>query len=145
MVEPDVIVLQRTKTSEHSTIGTMEVFGTKVYTLEDPRRQHKSWGETRIPSGRYELKLRTEGGMHSRYLKRFGDLHQGMLWLQDVPMFEWVYIHIGNRPADTEGCILVGRNFGTDCVMQSTTAYKLIYPKIVGAINAGYCFLEIQD
>ena len=30
----------------------------------------------------------------------------GMLWLQNVENFQWVYIHIGNDDDDTEGCPL---------------------------------------
>lgn len=39
------------------------------YTLEDEHRALKVKGETRIPEGRYEIKLRKEGGFHSRYEK----------------------------------------------------------------------------
>jgi len=37
------------------------------YTLEDEHRALKVKGETRIPEGKYEIKLRKEGGFHSRY------------------------------------------------------------------------------
>ena len=139
------IVLHRTKTTPNSTLGELNVFGKKIFSLEDPPQKHKIWGETRIPAGRYELKLRTKGGMHARYGKRFADMHKGMIWLQNVKYFEWVYLHIGNTSRDTEGCILVGMKRGDDAIYQSTLAYKLIYPKIVGAIIDKGCFLEIYD
>ena len=75
------------------------------FTLEDQRRLgEKVAGETSIPLGTYEIKLRTEGGMHEKYLRQFMELpHQGMLHLQNVPDFEWVYLHIGNTDDDTLG------------------------------------------
>ena len=36
------------------------------YTLEDEARAFKVRGETRIPEGTYEIKLRKKGGFHSR-------------------------------------------------------------------------------
>ena len=42
------------------------------FTLEDEARDTKVMGETRIPAGIYDLKLRTEGGYHNRFLKKFG-------------------------------------------------------------------------
>ena len=55
------------------------------YTLEDERRALKVRGETRVPQGTYEIKLRKEGGFHERYKKRFGSLHKGMLHVINVP------------------------------------------------------------
>ena len=137
--------LYRQTTTDQSTIGYLAVGSEVVWTLEDPKRKHKVYGETRIPAGRYKLKLRKEGGMHQRYSQRFPDMHQGMIWLQDVPMFEWVYIHIGNTPADTEGCILVGMTRGENVIHQSAMAYETIYPRIVKALQNGCSCLVIHD
>ena len=49
------------------------------YTLEDEQRDVKVWGETRIPAGEYKLSLRKEGGFHSRYQAKYGNMHQGMI------------------------------------------------------------------
>jgi hypothetical protein len=71
-------------------------------------------------------------------LTKFGpDFHKGMLWLQDVPDFEDVYMHIGNYPRDTEGCILVGTSAGSDEINSSTAFYTQFYPPIAAAILAG--------
>ena len=51
------------------------------YTLEDERREVKVMAETRIPAGEYKIILRKEGGHHNRYIKKYGDMHKGMLWL----------------------------------------------------------------
>ena len=79
-----------------------------AYTLEDEHRKEKVMGETRIPSGTYEITLRTTGGFHGRYTKKYGDMHKGMLWVRDVPGFEYILIHTGNTDEHTAGCLLVG-------------------------------------
>ena len=80
---------------EDSTGGLLFVDGIHFgYTCEDESRLVKISGETRIPPGRYEIKLRNEGGMTKRYARRFA-FHKGMLHLQEVPGFKWVYIHVG--------------------------------------------------
>lgn len=112
------------------------------FSLEDERRHTKVYGETCIPTGSYELKLRTEGGMHHRYDALFGDRHKGMIWLQNVPGFEYVYIHIGNTDDDTAGCILPGEvplvyPDGEFHVGRSTQAYWRLYEDMVPALIAG--------
>jgi hypothetical protein len=113
----------------------------QVHTLEDEYRSVKVYGETRIPDGRYEIELRNVGGFHKRYLKKFGaDFHKGMLWVKDVPNFEYVLIHIGNDDQDTAGCLLVGMINNANekgFIGESTYAYKKIYPQIRDAILNG--------
>ena len=90
------LTLYRLSTSEESTVGALYMNGEFAgWTLEDTKRIKKVAGETRVPAGLYEMKLRKEGGMHQKYRERFGRMHKGMLWLQNVPGFEWIYIHTG--------------------------------------------------
>ena len=113
------------------------------YTLEDEHRETKVMAETRIPAGTYRITLRTVGGHHSRYIKKYGDMHKGMLWVRNVPNFEYILIHTGNTDEHTAGCLLVGdsqqTNFGDSngFVGSSTQAYKRIYPPIATALEAG--------
>lgn len=113
------------------------------YTLEDEHRETKVMAETRIPTGTYRITLRTVGGHHSRYIKKYGDMHKGMLWVRNVPNFEYILIHTGNTDEHTAGCLLVGdsqqANFGDSngFVGSSTQAYKRIYPPIAAALEAG--------
>lgn len=134
----ETVLFQETKEHTKSLLFIDGEF--KCFILEDGFNEIKIPGETRIDPGEYEIKLRTEGGMHQKYLKKFGpEFHKGMLWLQDVPKFEWIYIHIGNKPKDTLGCLLTG--FIADCtrneIGRSTDAYKLMYPIIADAILSG--------
>lgn len=112
----------------------------QCYTLEDEFRTEKVYGETRIADGRYRMELRTEGGFHQRYLNKFGsDFHKGMLWIKEVPNFEYVLIHIGNDDDDTAGCVLVGSIADKDrgFIGASEKAYKDVYPQIAEALLNG--------
>ncbi len=114
------------------------------YTIEDEDRAQKMRGETRIPAGTYDITLRETGGFHRRYSDKFPDFHRGMLWIRDVPNFEWVLIHIGNTDDDTAGCLLLGDQSETNVdrdgegrIIRSTAAYRRVYPQIVGKLLAG--------
>ena len=115
------------------------------YTLEDEFRRVKVTRETRIPAGTYELKIRTIGSLTKRYESRFPDIHEGMIWLQNVPNFKWIYIHCGNDDEDTRGCILVGSYLRLNRVLNSRSTYKSIYPGIVSNIKKRKTYLEIID
>ena len=113
------------------------------YTLEDEHREDKVMGETRVPAGTYRITLRKTGGFHGRYLKKYGEMHKGMLWVRDVPNFEYILIHTGNTDEHTAGCLLVGdsqqANFGDSdgFVGSSTQAYKRIYPMVAEVLEGG--------
>ena len=113
------------------------------YTLEDEQRDVKVWGETRIPAGTYKLKLRTEGGFHSRYTGKYGDWHKGMIWVQDVPGFEFILWHTGNTDESTAGCLILGQTQESNLIKpdgwvgSSVSAYKFVYPRVSEAILSG--------
>ena len=124
-----------------STLGILSENGPEgreflAYTLEDEFREKKVSAETRIPEGTYDVTLRTEGGFHGRYLKKFGDdFHKGMLHVQDVPGFEYILIHTGNTDEHTMGCLLVADTSQQNITKEgfigaSTSAYKRIYPSL---------------
>ena len=137
-MEIDVI---KFKESDEATLSRMYIDGKfYCYVLEDQHQDVKVIHETRIPEGRYRIDLRTVGGFNQRYSKKYGSMHQGMLELQDVPNFKYVLIHTGNTDDHTSGCLLVGKNVnivGDLMVTNSRTAYKEIYPIILGAIKKG--------
>jgi hypothetical protein len=122
-----------------------------AYTLEDERREEKVMSETRIPAGTYEVKLRTEGGHHNKYASRYGSMHKGMLWLQDVPNFKWILIHCGNTDEHTAGCLLVGDSQENNQIKEngfigsSSNAYKRIYPSIAEAVENEKVTIEYID
>lgn len=106
------------------------------YTLEDEHRALKIKGETRIPSGIYDIEFRKEGGFHNKYSKRFTDIHKGMLQVMDVPNFDYILLHCGNTDEHSSGCLLLGDSQENNVIIKdgfigkSTNAYKRIYKEI---------------
>lgn len=120
---------------EQSTEGKLFVNGTtECDTLEDKDRKledggEKVYGETAIPRGIYEV----ETSMSNRFKKV-------LPILLDVPGFTGVRIHPGNTSKDTEGCILVGTNMGSNTdnfVGHSRVAFTELMDKITLALIAG--------
>lgn len=120
------------------------------YVLEDQFNEPKVPGETRIPPGRYQVKLRTEGGMFGRYKARF-PWHRGMLWLQNVPEFKFIYMHVGNKDDDSEGCLLLGDGQMQNVtergqVTSSVSAYRRVYELILAALDNGEeVWITVED
>ena len=112
------------------------------YTIEDEQRDVKVWGETRIPAGTYQLELRTEGGFHNRYKSRYA-FHKGMIWVKDVPGFEYILWHTGNTDENTAGCLILGNSQESNIVKKdgfvgySRDAYAFVYPRVAAAIESG--------
>jgi len=134
----------RTQLGKDATNGLLFIDGLfECYTLEDQYQAVKVMHETCIPEGTYPIKLRTVGGFHTRYKAKYPELHRGMLWIQDVPGFEYILIHQGNTDEHTSGCLIVGDsqqdldvNFN-GMVGSSANAYKKLYPKVSAQLLAG--------
>ena len=143
------LIVLRFSSQRDSTSGLLfleDEFGLNFlcYTLEDEHRNKKIKGETRIPEGTYNITLRKVGGFHSKYATKYGSMHKGMLWVRDVPGFEYILIHTGNTDEHTKGCLLVGdtqqQNISkskSGFIGASVDAYKRIYPSIADAILRG--------
>jgi hypothetical protein len=112
-----------------------------LHTLEDQKQITKVHGETRIPSGTYNITSKQEGGFYNRYLlhkdEKIRELTKefGILQINDIPGFTNVLIHIGNYDEDTKGCLLIGlttNNFSMDTgfISNSTEAYKFLLEEI---------------
>jgi len=114
------------------------------YTVEDEYRSTKVKHETRIPEGTYKLTLRSEGGFHTRYLQKYGpEFHKGMIYVNDVPGFEYILWHTGNSDESTSGCLILGQGQESNLVKPdgwvsgSVSAYKYVYPRVRDAILSG--------
>lgn len=117
------------------------------HTLEDEKRKVKIKGETAIPAGVYEIKLRPlgESRLDEKYAERF-DFYKGQLWLQDVPNFTYIYIHCGNTEKHTDGCPLIGLKRFATTIGNSRDAYRKFYPMVIAALDAGEeIFIHVVD
>jgi len=140
------IILTRLSDNGASTIGKLTFNNLTFATIEDTHRDEKIFGKTRIPAGTYEIKLRNFGGHYEKYKKTIPG-HEGMLWLQDVPNFNDILIHIGNTAKDTKGCILVGEYvYDMNTITRSKDAYKKLYFEVLREIKNGeQIFIKIKD
>lgn len=120
------ILVNRRKKTKISTISDVLIDGVFFcFGLEDldrglnqkmpitEIRQKKVFGQTAIPAGRYEIII--------NFSNRF---QQYMPLLLNVPGFEGVRIHAGNKAANTEGCLLLGQTEGVDFIGNSRLAYR---------------------
>jgi Family of unknown function (DUF5675) len=135
---------------KETTISRILLDGVFIcFGLEDTYRDKKIKHETRIPAGKYKIKLRKQGTHHEKYKIRFEDIHRGMLHLQNVPNFEYILIHCGNTHADTSGCLLVGMAANTESgnmsISSSTVAYRKLYPLVVDAAANNRLEIEFFD
>ena len=70
-------------------------------------------------------------------------MHKGMLWLQDVPGFEYILIHTGNTDEHTSGCLIVGNtqadldNGKDGFIGGSRDAYTKLYNKVAKQLLIG--------
>lgn len=136
-----LVIVQRLFVIDGAQLGVLRIDGDKepfCFVLEDEPREVKIAGETCIAAGRYELKLRTHGGMFERYCVRYPWNAPGMLELQGVRDFTDVLIHCGNHKGDTRGCLLVGNGaFVYGRIAESAEAYSELYKRVSKALLAG--------
>lgn len=92
-------------------------------TMEDQERDIKIDGITAIPCGTYAVVINMSA--------RFNRL---MPQLLNVPNYAGVRIHSGNTAADTEGCILVGKNYKNDFITASKETFIELFKKMNDAI-----------
>ena len=124
------------------TIGSFSIDGEAMFfSLEDEKRTRKIAGETRIPEGRYELKLRKVlSPMTKRYRARYG-WFKWHIEITGIPNFKYVYIHIGNTDDDTDACPLIGYSANLlkkdGFIGNSALAYKAFYDIIFKHLNSG--------
>ena len=128
--------LNRTTCGAHGTLGDLYIDNEWFcFTLEDTDRQLETGGEkimheTCIPRGTYEVVI-----TWSNRFKRELPL------LKDVPQFEGIRIHPGNRTSDSSGCILVGSATSTTAshhpmVMNSRATFDQLLARLEAAYAA---------
>jgi hypothetical protein len=120
------IALERKEFFDDRTIGAVydETGKFRWFSLEDKDRKLEEGGikipkETAIPRGRYRVTLVWSPKRNALVPLLLG-----------VPQFTGIEIHIGNKPEDTEGCILLGLKYNAPDhqIYESTLACSEFYP-----------------
>lgn len=117
-----------------STEGILLIDGVfECFTLEDHAidwsREKKVAGKTAIPPGRYPVTI----DMSTRFGKR-------MLHILNVPQFDGIRAHAGNKSVNTEGCPLLGDDRTTwsdDWIGESKKAVDRVFEKVEKALERG--------
>jgi uncharacterized protein DUF5675 len=96
----------------------------ECFILEDRVRAAgvKVQNETAIPAGRYRVIVDW-----SNRFKKYA------FHILNVPNFTGIRIHSGNTDKDTDGCLLVGRDRGLNCVEYSHVAFVALWEKLTEA------------
>lgn len=95
--------------------------------------EKKVHSKTAIPYGIYEIKY-TYSPRFKKYTPQ----------LMNVPSFEGIRIHAGNTSADTEGCLILGKNKQVGKVLNSRATINKFYPIIKNACSNGKVTIEIK-
>ena len=117
------LLLIRDTFSKKSTIGELFINGERICdTLENP------WVDNQrniscIPEGVYPVRLRLPRESATRDY-----LH---LLVQEVPNRDFILVHRGNFPSQTQGCLLVGLGTEQDVVHNSVLAMDLLIKEIL--------------
>ena len=141
--------LRRIARRDTYTIGRLSIDG-KYFcdTCEDKDRglrqdlpvsvnqARKVRGQTAIPTGRYRVTLGVKSPKYSKK-KQYAACNGYVPRLINVPAFDGILIHIGNTAADSEGCILVGRNKKVGMVLESTNTFWQLYDRLQQADGRG--------
>jgi hypothetical protein len=64
--------------------------------------------------------------------------------LINVPGYSGVRIHVGNKPEDTEGCILPGNWFYQDQVINSTVTFNTLFTMMQSRAKKEKIFITIE-
>lgn len=140
----------RVAQGKQSTLSQLYIDGIfQCYLLEDKIRSVEIPRQTAIPEGHYSLRLNSWGGMNAKYRQKFPKIHKGMIEINGLPQFSFVYIHIGNTHLQTAGCSLCGFGFelvnGNYQVVHSTKAYEMIYPKLLAIAESEDKSISIEN
>ena len=117
------LLLIRDTFTEESTIGELFINGERICdTLERPYFNNQR-NISCIPEGVYPVRLRLPRESATRDY-----VH---LLVQDVPDRDWILVHRGNFPYQSQGCLLVGLGTEQDVVHNSTLAMDLLIKEII--------------
>lgn len=94
-------------------------------------------GKTAIPTGTYKVTLSVQSPKYTKSKTMMEFCKAYMPRLLNVPGWEGVLIHPGNTAADSEGCLIVGKNDVVGKVTNSTYWFKELYNRMKAASKKG--------
>ena len=136
------LVLIRTVFNPKSTFGELFLDGKyQCFVLEDTDRRLedggvKVYGKTAIPRGTYQI-----------IVDRSARFKRELPLLLDVPQFSGIRIHAGNKPEDTEGCLIPGLKIQPekDWISNSMAAFDPLFRKLRAAhLNKQKITIEVR-
>jgi hypothetical protein len=140
-----LLTLQRRPQDPHSTPGQLGCDGVQeCLTLEPPATgvlfpriaAGGPWPVTLRPSPKFQALA-----VNDPWFKTYCDAMPHI----DYKPNSVTMIHVGNLPGQTEDCVLVGQTRAPDFVGNSRSAFAALYQKIMKAVYAEGCFIQILD
>ena len=120
--------------TEESTIGELYINNIfHCFTLEDKVRDIKIQNITAIPYGKYEIII----NFSNHFQKQ-------MPLLLNVPNYEGIRIHSGNKSTDTEGCILLGSTKGVNIIGNSRVQFEKFMVELKKSTKGEKIFIDIS-
>ena len=117
------LLLIRNTFSKKSTVGELFLNGERICdTLENPWQDNQR-NISCIPEGVYPVRLRLPRESATRDY-----LH---LLVQELPNRDFILVHRGNFPSQTQGCLLVGLGTEQDVVHNSVLAMDLLIKEVI--------------
>lgn len=106
--------------------------GLKDSMSESEIKLKKVYSKTAIPTGTYEIVMNTISPKFKNrsWAKPYGGKLPRLL---NVKGFDGVLIHVGNKPEDSLGCILVGKNNIKGQVTESTITFNKLMKELLQA------------
>ena len=117
------LLLIRNTFSKESTVGELFINGERICDTLENSWQDNQRNISCIPEGVYPVRLRLPRESASRDY-----LH---LLVQEVPNRDFILVHRGNFPSQTQGCLLVGLGTEQDVVHNSVLAMDLLIKEIL--------------
>lgn len=142
-----IIQITRKWETESSTISEFSIPDAKHnelkhgYILERPGPDTTAPGlRKRIPEGLYNLKWQDVTNLPGVR----GHLPVPWLYNGKVPAFRYIYVHNGNYPRNTDGCLLIGLGRAPDMVTNSVDALTR-FKRFLARIGIEHVQLQIKS
>ncbi|WP_020603293.1 DUF5675 family protein [Spirosoma spitsbergense] len=168
----DLLLIDRIDRTQFATRSKLYLNSklTTYRTLEDYTDPNgpKVYGERAIPADRYLLGHRYSPKFSKQYYTKddknlipwatWAKLPNAtrllywphdVIWVMNVPNYEFILHHFGNFPSDTNGCTLIGSSFavlkGLPAIADSRNAYVKYYAEVMPLIRGGGQYITYRN